>query len=42
MPYYPPTESTEEIAPTYEKDFQHVLGHKQAKQALEISAAGGS
>lgn len=30
-----------EIAPTYEKDFMHVLGHKQAKRALEIAAAGG-
>lgn len=27
--------------PTYEKDFKHVLGHKQAKRALEIAAAGG-
>lgn len=33
--------STEEIIPTYEKDFVHVLGHKKAKRALEISAAGG-
>ncbi|SHG04021.1 magnesium chelatase family protein [Ornithinibacillus halophilus] len=27
--------------PTYEKDFQYVIGHKQAKRALEIAAAGG-
>ncbi|WP_068675255.1 YifB family Mg chelatase-like AAA ATPase [Oceanobacillus sp. Castelsardo] len=27
--------------PTYDKDFKHVLGHKQAKRALEIAAAGG-
>lgn len=27
--------------PTYDKDFQHVLGHKQAKRSLEIAAAGG-
>ncbi|WP_331279686.1 magnesium chelatase domain-containing protein [Oceanobacillus salinisoli] len=29
------------INPTYDKDFQHVLGHKQTKRALEIAAAGG-
>ncbi|WP_068675261.1 YifB family Mg chelatase-like AAA ATPase [Oceanobacillus sp. Castelsardo] len=27
--------------PTYDKDFKHILGHKQAKRALEIAAAGG-
>ncbi|WP_225344126.1 ATP-binding protein [Virgibacillus sp. SK37] len=26
--------------PTYDKDFKHVLGHKQAKRALEITSAG--
>lgn len=26
---------------TYTKDFQHVIGHEQAKRALEIAAAGG-
>lgn len=26
---------------TYDKDFKHVLGHNQAKRALEIAAAGG-
>ncbi|MDC3412035.1 YifB family Mg chelatase-like AAA ATPase [Terrihalobacillus insolitus] len=26
---------------TYDKDFKHIIGHKQAKRALEISAAGG-
>ncbi|RKQ34269.1 YifB family Mg chelatase-like AAA ATPase [Oceanobacillus halophilus] len=35
-----PIETTE-VTATYEKDFQHVLGHKQAKRALEIAAAGG-
>ncbi|MFC4025145.1 YifB family Mg chelatase-like AAA ATPase [Oceanobacillus longus] len=34
-------EPTEDITLTYDRDFQHVLGHKQAKRALEISAAGG-
>lgn len=26
---------------TYDKDFQHIFGHEQAKRALEIAAAGG-
>ncbi|WP_231514935.1 ATP-binding protein [Oceanobacillus salinisoli] len=29
------------LIPTYNKDFKHVLGHKQAKRALEIAATGG-
>ncbi|RDW21442.1 magnesium chelatase [Oceanobacillus arenosus] len=39
--FFSSSDSTEEITPTYDKDFQHVLGHKQAKRALEISAARG-
>jgi len=31
----------EEVTFTHEKDFQHVIGHEQAKRALEIAAAGG-
>lgn len=31
----------EDFTPVYEKDFVHVIGHKQAKRAMEISAAGG-
>lgn len=27
--------------PTYDKDFQQILGHKKIKRALEIAAAGG-
>lgn len=27
--------------PVYHKDFSHIIGHKQAKRALEIAAAGG-
>ncbi|GAE94586.1 Mg(2+) chelatase family protein [Gracilibacillus boraciitolerans JCM 21714] len=27
--------------PTYDNDFQHILGHQKAKRALEIAAAGG-
>jgi predicted ATPase with chaperone activity len=33
--------TTETTLPTYDKDFKHVLGHKQAKRALEIAVAGG-
>jgi magnesium chelatase family protein len=29
------------LIPVYDKEFQHVLGHEQAKRALEIAAAGG-
>lgn len=32
---------TEDILPTYDKDFSLVFGHQQAKRALEIAAAGG-
>ncbi|MUV37156.1 Competence protein ComM [Lentibacillus sp. JNUCC-1] len=35
------TDLSESITLTYDKDFKHVLGHKQAKRALEIAAAGG-
>jgi energy-coupling factor transporter ATP-binding protein EcfA2 len=35
------TEPSEERTPTYDKDFQHVLGHQQAKRVLKISAAAG-
>jgi len=35
------TQKPTDILPTYDKDFKHVLGHKQAKRALEIAAAGG-
>ncbi len=34
-------EITEELIPVFDKEFQHVLGHEQAKRALEIAAAGG-
>ncbi|TFJ92116.1 YifB family Mg chelatase-like AAA ATPase [Lentibacillus salicampi] len=37
----PSTETTSPKPVTYDKDFQHILGHKQAKRALEIAAAGG-
>lgn len=33
--------STAPILPIYDKDFRSILGHKQAKRALEIAAAGG-
>lgn len=25
----------------YQRDFSHIIGHEQAKQALEVAAAGG-
>lgn len=37
----PSTETAKPKPVTYDKDFQHILGHKQAKRALEIAAAGG-
>ncbi|MBE3570824.1 MAG: YifB family Mg chelatase-like AAA ATPase [Bacillales bacterium] len=36
-PKFEVTESTYE----FQKDFSHIIGHEQAKQALEIAAAGG-
>jgi len=33
--------TTDVSLPTYDKDFQHVFGHQQAKRALEIATAGG-
>ncbi|GAA0432141.1 YifB family Mg chelatase-like AAA ATPase [Lentibacillus halophilus] len=36
-----PSSETKNPEPvTYDKDFQHILGHNQAKRALEIAAAG--
>lgn len=35
-----PLDTTDVSLPTYDKDFKHVFGHKQAKRALEISTAG--
>ncbi len=37
----PSTEITNLKPVAYDKDFQQILGHKQAKRALEIAAAGG-
>ncbi|GAA0615549.1 YifB family Mg chelatase-like AAA ATPase [Virgibacillus siamensis] len=37
----PSTKPTNPETVTYDKDFEHILGHKQAKRALEIAAAGG-
>ena len=34
------SEPTDDLPLNYEKDFQHIFGHKQAKRALEIAAAG--
>ncbi|MFY3790509.1 YifB family Mg chelatase-like AAA ATPase [Ureibacillus sp. MALMAid1270] len=34
-------ETVDSTPHTYDKDFKSILGHKQAKRALEIAAAGG-
>ncbi len=40
LPMKPTLESSTAKTPTYDKDFQHIIGHKVAKRALEIAAAG--
>ena len=35
------SETTTPEPVTYDKGFQHILGHKQAKRAMEMAAAGG-
>ena len=34
------SEPTDDLPLNYEKDFQYIFGHRQAKRALEIVAAG--
>ena len=43
LPLQTVTPIVEQTKPSYEfqKDFSHIIGHEQAKQALEIAAAGG-
>jgi magnesium chelatase family protein len=33
--------SSDDLIPNYNKNFKHIIGHKYAKRALEIAAAGG-
>lgn len=41
LPTTTSSEQTDDAPLHYEKDFQYILRHKQAKRALEIAAAGG-
>ncbi|WLR50670.1 YifB family Mg chelatase-like AAA ATPase [Bacillus tianshenii] len=37
----PPSKTRTTIQPAYDQDFKHIIGHEQAKRAMEIAAAGG-
>ena len=41
QPQHESTNLTPPSPPIYEKDFKDIIGHQQAKRALEIAAAGG-
>lgn len=37
----PQASAHEQVVPQYKEDFSYIIGHEQAKRALEIAAAGG-
>ncbi|WP_080843908.1 YifB family Mg chelatase-like AAA ATPase [Cytobacillus gottheilii] len=38
---FPPSRTKPPMKPSYDKDYKHILGHPQAKRALEVAGAGG-